>query len=68
MQHDTITVRREVKIDGSTRYTMNGTKATTERVKQFFAMVGLNVNNAAFVIMQGHITKVASHRPKELLR
>ena len=31
-------------------------------------MVGLNVNNATFVIMQGHITKVASHRPKEILR
>lgn len=65
---DTITVRREVKIDSSTRYTMNGTKATQERVKQFFCMVGLNVNNATFVIMQGHITKVASHRPKEILK
>ena len=50
-KYDTITVRREIKADGATNYTFNGTKSTTERVKQFFRGVGLNVNNASFVIM-----------------
>jgi structural maintenance of chromosome 2 len=32
-KYDTITIRREIKNDGSTNYTFNATKATNERVR-----------------------------------
>jgi len=66
-ERDTISVRREIAVGGTTKYTINGTKATGEKVKQLFCMAGLNVNNANFLIMQGRITQVTGMKPKEIL-
>lgn len=62
-----ISVRREISLGGETKYTINGTRATGERVKGFFQSVGLNVNNPNFLIMQGRITQVIHMKPDELL-
>jgi len=62
-----ISVRREISLGGETKYTINGTRATGERVKGFFQSVGLNVNNPNFLIMQGRITQVIHMKPEELL-
>lgn len=66
-QYNEISVRREISLGGETKYTINGTRATGERVKGFFQSVGLNVNNPNFLIMQGRITQVIHMKPEELL-
>jgi structural maintenance of chromosome 2 len=68
LRYDNISVRREIRFDGTSKYTVNGTKCNQDRVKQLFMLVGLNVNNASFIIMQGHITKVVNMKPKDTLR
>ncbi|CAG9329662.1 unnamed protein product [Blepharisma stoltei] len=64
---DQISVRREISIGGQSKYTINGTKVTAEKVKSLFTMSGLNVNNANFMIMQGRITQVTNMKPAEIL-
>jgi len=66
-QYTEISVRREISLGGETKYTINGSWATVERVKNFFRSVGLNVNNPNFLIMQGRITRVTYMKPEELL-
>jgi structural maintenance of chromosome 2 len=66
-RYDQITVRREISLTGTSKYSINGTKVTAEKVKEFFMFVGLNVNNANFLIMQGRITQVINMKPREIL-
>ena len=67
-RHDNLSIRREIKFDGSSRYTLNGSNTTTEKIKNLFMHVGLNVENGGFIIMQGHITKVVNMKPRDILR
>lgn len=66
-KHDLISVRREISVGGGSKYTINGTKVTGEKVKNLFVIAGLNVNNANFLIMQGRITQVINMKPREIL-
>lgn len=52
---------------GKSKYYLNGSNATNEKIKQIFQSVQLNVNNPHFLIMQGKVTQVARMKPKELL-
>ncbi|CAK5079295.1 unnamed protein product [Meloidogyne enterolobii] len=54
-------------INGRNTYQINGTVATNQRVSDLFRMVGINVNNPHFLIMQGRITKVLGMKPLEIL-
>lgn len=63
---DNITIRREISLAGTSKYSINGSKSTAEKVKEFFMHVGLNVNNANFLIMQGRITQVINMKPREI--
>jgi structural maintenance of chromosome 2 len=40
--------------------------ATNQRVSDLFRMVGINVNNPHFLIMQGRIAKVLNMKPMEV--
>jgi len=62
-----ITVTRQVVKGGKSKYYLNGSTATTEKIRQLFQSVQLNVNNPHFLIMQGKVTQVAKMKPKELL-
>ncbi|KAF7636433.1 Structural maintenance of chromosomes protein [Meloidogyne graminicola] len=62
-----IVVRRQIIINGRNTYQINGTIATNQRVSDLFRMVGINVNNPHFLIMQGRITKVLGMKPLEIL-
>ncbi|KAL7074740.1 hypothetical protein ACQ4LE_005470 [Meloidogyne hapla] len=62
-----IVVRRQIIINGRNTYQINGTVATNQRVSDLFRMVGINVNNPHFLIMQGRITKVLGMKPLEIL-
>ena len=52
---------------GRSKYLINGHNAQLSRVQNLFHSVQLNVNNPHFLIMQGHITKVLSMKPQEIL-
>ncbi|XP_032532513.1 structural maintenance of chromosomes protein 2 [Chiroxiphia lanceolata] len=65
--NDEIVVTRQVVIGGRSKYLINGTNATSNRVQDLFCSVGLNVNNPHFLIMQGQITKVLNMKPPEIL-
>lgn len=62
-----ITITRQVMKGGKSKYYLNGSSATTEKIRQLFQSVQLNVNNPHFLIMQGKVTQVAKMKPKELL-
>jgi structural maintenance of chromosome 2 len=62
-----ITVTRQIVIGGRNKYLINGHVAPPTRVQNLFHLVGLNVNNPHFLIMQGRITKVINMKPPELL-
>ncbi|KAH7722718.1 Structural maintenance of chromosomes protein 2 [Aphelenchoides avenae] len=62
-----IIIRRQIIINGRNTYQINGTAATVTRVTDLFKMVGMNVNNPHFLIMQGRITKVLNMKPMEVL-
>eukprot|EP01022_Parablepharisma_sp_SALTPOND_P018386 TRINITY_DN2_c0_g3_i1.p2 TRINITY_DN2_c0_g3~~TRINITY_DN2_c0_g3_i1.p2 ORF type:complete len:664 (+),score=101.84 TRINITY_DN2_c0_g3_i1:1978-3969(+) len=62
-----VTVTRQVMKGGKSKYYLNGSNATNEKIKQLFQSVQLNVNNPHFLIMQGKVTQVAKMKPKELL-
>lgn len=62
-----ITVTRQIVIGGRNKYLINGHVAPPARVQTLFHLVGLNVNNPHFLIMQGRITKVINMKPPELL-
>ena len=66
-KHDLISVRREISVGGGSKYTINGTKVTGDKVKNLFVFAGLNVNNANFLIMQGRITQVINMKPREIM-
>lgn len=62
-----ITVTRQIVIGGRNKYLINGHVAQPARVQNLFHMVGLNVNNPHFLIMQGRITRVIAMKPPEML-
>ncbi|XP_022698778.1 structural maintenance of chromosomes protein 2-like isoform X2 [Varroa jacobsoni] len=63
-----ITITRQVyKQQGKNRYLINGTVVPTNKVKDLFGSVSLNVNNPHFLIMQGRVTKVLNMKPPEIL-
>ena len=41
---------------GKSKYYLNGSNASNEKIKQIFQSVQLNVNNPHFLIMQGKVT------------
>ena len=53
--------------DTTSKYFINGRKATLEQIKNLFCSVRLNVNNPHFLIMQGRVTKVINMKPVEVL-
>lgn len=61
-----ISVTRTVENQKS-KYYINGSTATAEKVKSLFCSVKLNVNNPHFLIMQGRVTKVINMKPMEIL-
>ncbi|XP_027760698.1 structural maintenance of chromosomes protein 2 [Empidonax traillii] len=65
--NDQIVVTRQVVIGGKSKYLINGTNASSNRVQDLFCSIGLNVNNPHFLIMQGRITKVLNMKPTEIL-
>lgn len=65
--YDEITVTRQIVIGGRNKYLINGHVAPPTRVQNLFHLVGLNVNNPHFLIMQGRITKVINMKPPEML-
>jgi structural maintenance of chromosome 2 len=62
-----ITVTRQIVIGGRNKYLINGHVAPPARVHNLFHLVGLNVNNPHFLIMQGRITRVIGMKPPEML-
>ncbi|KAK4336854.1 hypothetical protein RND71_043403 [Anisodus tanguticus] len=62
-----ITLRKEINLNNSSKYFINGDKKTTSQVNDFFHSVQLNINNPHFLIMQGRITKVINMKPREVL-
>jgi structural maintenance of chromosome 2 len=62
-----ITVTRQIVIAGKSKYLINGHVAPPTRVHNFFQVIGLNVNNPHFLVMQGRITKVINMKPAEIL-
>lgn len=56
----------KVIINGRNIYQINGSAATNVRVSDMFRMVGMNVNNPHFLIMQGRITQVLNMKPMEV--
>ncbi|CDW71413.1 structural maintenance of [Stylonychia lemnae] len=61
-----ISVTRTVENQKS-KYYINGSTSTAEKVKSLFCSVKLNVNNPHFLIMQGRVTKVINMKPMEIL-
>jgi structural maintenance of chromosome 2 len=57
----------QIVLGGHNKYLINGHNAQQASVANLFQSVQLNVNNPHFLIMQGHITKVLSMRPPEVL-
>ena len=64
---DEFTITRQVVKGGKSKYYLNGTGATNERIKGIFQSVQLNINNPHFLIMQGKVTQVVKMKPKGLL-
>ncbi|KAL0224098.1 hypothetical protein P9112_003488 [Eukaryota sp. TZLM1-RC] len=67
VDHDTITVTREVNSNGRNRHFINGSSKTYKDICNLFEEVSLNVNNPHFLIMQGRITKVMNMKPEQVL-
>ncbi|KCV68351.1 hypothetical protein H696_05268 [Fonticula alba] len=65
--YPTITITRQIVINGRNKYLINGMNAQQKAVMNLFQSVQLNVNNPHFLIMQGRITKVLSMKAPEIL-
>jgi len=64
---DEFTITRQIVKGGKSKYYLNGSNATNEKIKSIFQSVQLNVNNPHFLIMQGKVTQVVKMKPRELL-
>lgn len=66
-----ISITRKVAVDqpnsASTKYLINGRKATQKEVANLLQSVQLNINDPNFLIMQGQITKMLNMKPKQIL-
>lgn len=66
-----ISITRKVSVDSpintSTKYLINGRKATQKEVANLLQSVQLNINNPNFLIMQGKITKMLNMKPTQIL-
>ncbi|PRT53527.1 Structural maintenance of chromosomes protein 2 [Wickerhamiella sorbophila] len=63
----TISVTRQVAVGNTSKYLINGHRATQADVQKLFQSVQLNVNNPNFLILQGQVTKVLNMKPLEIL-
>lgn len=66
-EYATISVTRQVAVGGTSKYLINGHRATQSDVQKLFQSVQLNVNNPNFLILQGQVTKVLNMKPQEIL-
>ncbi|CAG0922481.1 unnamed protein product [Notodromas monacha] len=64
---DSITITRQVVLDGKSRYLVQGLFMSNTQVHDLFRSVNLNVNNPTFLIMQGKIAKMLDAKPAEIL-
>jgi len=64
---DEIIVTRQITMGSSTKYMINGTRATQSMVADFFQSVRLDVNNPNFLIMQGKVTGVSRMKAEGIL-
>merc|ERR1719204_2191284 len=55
-----------IGINNKSKYMINGQIAQMNRVRDLFHSVSLDVNNPHFLIMQGMITRVLHHGPKDI--
>lgn len=66
-----ISITRHISVDSptsnSTKYLINGRKATQKEVTNLLQSVQLNINNPNFLIMQGKITQMLNMKPKQVL-
>ena len=66
-EYATISVTRQIVLNGSNKYLINGHRAQQQTVQNLFQSVQLNINNPNFLIMQGRITKVLNMKAVEIL-
>ncbi|KAG0690112.1 Structural maintenance of chromosomes protein 2 [Pichia californica] len=66
-----IIITRKISVDSpvstSTKYFINGRKATQKEIANLLQSVQLNINNPNFLIMQGKITKMLNMKPIQVL-
>jgi structural maintenance of chromosome 2 len=62
-----ISVTRQIVLNGTSKYMINGHRAQQNTVQNLFQSVQLNINNPNFLIMQGRITKVLNMKAVEIL-
>lgn len=66
-----ISITRKISIDApntiTSKYLINGRKATQKEVTSLLQSVQLNINNPNFLIMQGKITKMLNMKPLQVL-
>ena len=66
-EYASISVTRQIVLNGSNKYLINGHRAQQQTVQNLFQSVQLNINNPNFLIMQGRITKVLNMKAVEIL-
>jgi hypothetical protein len=68
-EHDKITVTRHVTYgsSGASKYLIDGHTRQLKDVHSLFQSVQLNIDNPTFLVQQGHITKVVSMKPPEVM-
>jgi structural maintenance of chromosome 2 len=64
---DKISISRQIFMGGTSKYFIDGHRAQQHSVHTLLQSVGLNINSANFLIMQGRITKVLNMKPVEIL-
>ncbi|ORY00671.1 RecF/RecN/SMC [Clohesyomyces aquaticus] len=62
-----VSIMRQIVMGGTSKYMINGYRATQDSVQRLFQSVQLNINNPNFLIMQGRITKVLNMKAVEIL-
>ncbi|KAL0233410.1 hypothetical protein PCE1_001926 [Barthelona sp. PCE] len=66
-EYQTISVSRVHIINTASKWKINGRTAAKKKVTDFFTSVGLNINNAHFLIMQGKITQILNMNNRQIL-
>jgi len=63
---DELRITRSIE-EGKTKYTINGKTETTEKIKNLFLSVSLNINNPHFMVQQGRISQTLNLSPTALM-